>query len=161
MGAMHVLAPVFVQVALTFSLLMWMGKLRVEAVRGGVVRTSDIALGQPNWSPQIAQFNNAYRSQLELPVLFYLVSMLSLFTARASLTLVILAWFFVATRLLHTLVHVTTNNVVRRFFLFLAGTAVLILMWVVYGFDLYFGGAPSLVPLDIDALGGGIVQGDG
>jgi hypothetical protein len=161
MGATHVLAPVFVQVALTLCLLLWMGKLRVEAVRGGVVRSGDIALGEPNWRPQITQFNNAYRSQLELPLLFYLVSMLSLFTARASLTLVILAWLFVATRLLHALIHVTTNNVTRRFFLFLAGTVILILMWVIYGFDLYFGGAAGLAPLDIDALGGGALQGGG
>ena len=161
MGATQVLAPVFVQVALTFVLLLWMGKLRVEAVRGGVVRTSDIALGQANWPANIAQVNNAFRSQLEFPVLFYLVSMLSLFTARASLTLIVLAWLFVATRLLHALVHVTTNNVARRFFLFLAGAAVLIPMWVIYGLDLYFGGTAPLLPLDIDALGGGLLESGG
>ena len=54
-------------------------------------RAGDIALGQLNWPANIAQVNNAFRSQLELPVLFYLVSLLSLFTARSSLTLVVLA----------------------------------------------------------------------
>jgi hypothetical protein len=154
MGAAAVLAPVFVQVALTFGLIFWAGKLRVEAVRSGVVRPADIALGQPNWPPLATQVSNAYGNQLELPLLFHLVSMLSLFTARASMALVVLAWLFVATRLLHALIHVTTNNVSRRFFLFLGGAAILTLMWIIYAVDLYFGGSGTLPPLDVDALGG-------
>jgi hypothetical protein len=154
MGAASVLAPVFAQVALTLGLMFWMGQLRIGAVRSGAVRIGDIALGQQNWPQQATQVGNAYRSQFELPVLFYLVSVLSLFTARASVLLVVLAWLFVVSRLLHALIHVTTNNVSRRFFLFLAGAVILTLMWVVYGVDLYFGGSGPLPPLDVDALGG-------
>jgi hypothetical protein len=153
MGATQVLAPVFAQVALTFGLMLWMGRLRVSAIRSGAIRPGDIALGQPNWPQQATQVGNSYRSQFELPVLFYLVSLLSLFTARASATLVVLAWLFVATRLLHALIHVTTNNVPRRYFAFLAGALVLMLMWIVYFFDLYFGGSGPLLPLDLDSLG--------
>jgi hypothetical protein len=156
MGAASVLAPVFVQVALTLGLLFWMGKLRVGAVKSGAVRIGDIALGQQNWPQQATQVGNSYRSQFELPALFYLVSMLSLFTARASVLLVVLAWLFVVSRLLHALIHVTTNNVARRFFLFLAGAVILTLMWIVYGVDLYFGGSGPLPPLDVDALGGDV-----
>jgi hypothetical protein len=156
MGAASVLAPVFVQVALTLGLLFWMGQLRVGAVRSGAVRVGDIALGQQNWPQLATRVGNAYRSQFELPVLFYLVSLLSLFTARASLLLVVLAWLFVVSRILHTLIHVTTNNVSRRFFLFLAGAVILTLMWIVYGVDLYFGGSGPLPPLDVDALGGDV-----
>lgn len=154
MGAAAVLAPVFVQVTLTLGLLFWMGRLRVGAVRSGAVRMGDIALGQQNWPQQATQVGNSYRSQFELPVLFYLVSVLALFTARASVLLVVLAWLFVVSRLLHALIHVTTNNVPRRFFLFLAGAAILTLMWIVYAVDLYFGGSGELPPLDVDALGG-------
>ena len=152
MGATQVLAPVFVQVAVTFCLMVWMGKLRVDNIRHGTVRPGDIALGQQNWPARTTQIANAFHSQLELPVLFYLVSLLSLFTARASPTLVVLGWIFVVTRLLHALIHVTTNNVSRRFFLFFAGALILILMWVDYFFHLYFGGSTSLPPLDIEAL---------
>ena len=159
MGATQVLAPVFVQVALTLGLLLWMGKLRVADVRNGIVRPSDMALGQHVWPPQTTQITNAFRNQFELPVLFYLVSLLSLFTARSSLTLVVLAWLFVATRLLHALIHVTTNNVSRRFFLYLSGLLILILMWLVYFVHLYFGGAGTLPPLDMDALGINVPQG--
>lgn len=153
MGATHVLAPVFVQVGLTLGILLWMGRLRINAVRSGVVRTSDIALGQSNWPAHIMQFSNAFRSQFELPVLFYLISVLSLFTARTSVILVVLAWIFVATRFLHALVYVTTNNVSRRFLMYVVGLAVLVLMWLIFGTDLYLGGAGDGLPLDIEALG--------
>jgi hypothetical protein len=152
MGAAAVLAPVFVQVILTFALLLWLGKLRYEAVRSGTVQLRDIALDHSSYPPEIQQVANAFRNQFELPVLFYLVSLLSLFTARASLTLVVLAWLFALTRIFHALIYVTTNNVPRRFFTYFAGAVILIVMWLVYGASLYFGDSGSLPPLDIESL---------
>lgn len=152
MGATEVLAPVFAQIVLTFLLLFWMGKLRVAAVRKGEVHPGEVALGQPAWPPRIMQIGNAFRNQLELPILFYLVSLLALFTANATTTLVLLAWLFVATRYLHALIHVTTNNLARRFFFFFAGSVVLLAMWVVYFVQLYFGSSDHLPPLDLDAF---------
>jgi hypothetical protein len=132
MSITAVLAPVFVEVALTFALLFWLGTLRVRLVRSGAVKPRDVALGEPNWPPQVLQIANAYRSQLELPVLFYLVLVLAAFSGRASVALMVLAWLFVAARLLHALVHVTTNNLARRFALFLAGAVILAVMWLLF-----------------------------
>jgi hypothetical protein len=152
MGATQVLAPVFVQVALTFVLFLWMGRLRYADIRSGEVRPADVVLGQPNWSTKTTQLMNAFRNQFELPVLFYLVSVLALFTARAGMTLVALAWVFVVSRILHALIHVTTNNLRRRGILYAVGGFVLIAMWVDYFLELYFGSTATLPPLDMDAL---------
>jgi hypothetical protein len=132
-------APLFVQVALTFGLLFWSGTVRVGLVRSGAVRIRDIALREPNWPKHAAQIANAYQSQLELPVLFYLATVIAFFAARMSVTLVVLSWLFVASRLLHALVHVTTNNVGRRFFLFTTGAVILLAMWVLLVVDVVFG----------------------
>jgi hypothetical protein len=43
------LGPVFIQVALTFGLLYWLGPARVGAVKRGEVKVRDIALGQKVW----------------------------------------------------------------------------------------------------------------
>jgi hypothetical protein len=137
--ASTVLAPVFVQVLLTFALLTWMGYLRIAAVRAGIVHPRDVALGQPNWPPFILQVSNAYRNQLELPVLFYAAVALALVTATASTAFVVLAWIFVVLRLAHALIHVTTNRMSRRFFLFLAGALVLLLMWLQLAGEILFG----------------------
>ena len=139
LNASTVLAPVFVQVLLTLALLAWMGFLRVNAVRSGLVHPRDVALGQPNWPPLITQVSNAYRNQLELPILFYVLIALALVTASASTAMVVLSWVFVILRLAHALIHVTTNRMSRRFFLFLAGGAVLLVMWIIFAAQILFG----------------------
>ena len=139
-GAPAVLAPLFAQVALTFVLLFWSGILRFTTVTSGAVHGRDVALRQLNWPPHVAKVTNAFQNQLELPVLFYLVIVLAFFTAQATLSLVVLAWLFVATRVLHAVVHVTTNNLGRRFFAFFAGTLVLTAMWVIFILDTMLGG---------------------
>jgi hypothetical protein len=140
MSLATVFGPVFVQVALTFALLCWAGSVRVSMVRTGAVKMRDVALGQPNWPVRAAQITNAYENQLELPVLFYLLMILAFFSAHMTVTLVVLSWLFVASRLLHALIHVTTNEMRRRFFVFLAGVLILLLMWVLYLLDVLFGG---------------------
>ncbi len=127
-----VLAPLFVQVALTFALLIWLGVLRVRSVTGGAVRTRDIALGQPEWPEQAVKVANAYHNQLQLPLLYYLLVVLVMVVAPATPGMILLSWLFVASRILHALIHVTTNNITRRFFVFTAGLTILMLMWLIF-----------------------------
>jgi hypothetical protein len=124
-----VLLPLFVQVLLTFVLGFWMGSLRVFAVRRGEVASRDIALREPNWPPRIQQVANAYHNQLELPVLFYVLTILALFTRQADLIFVVLAWIFVALRIVHAFIHVTSNHVPSRGGIFILSAAVLAIMW--------------------------------
>jgi hypothetical protein len=125
-------APVFVQVGLTFVLLFWAGITRVRLVRSGVVKAADVALRQAKWPEKATLLINAYQNQLELPVLFYLLMVAAYFGGHMTLTLAVLSWLFVGSRLLHALVHVTTNAMGRRFFLFLAGALILLAMWIVF-----------------------------
>lgn len=126
------LLPLFVEVALTLGLIFWGGTLRVRAIRSGVTKVHDIALGQPAWPEQVTKVINAYHNQLQLPVLYYLLVALVLLVAPATPGMVVLSWLFVLSRLFHALIHVTTNNVPRRFFVFLAGAAILALMWLIF-----------------------------
>jgi hypothetical protein len=127
-----ILAPLFVEVTLTFVLLLWMARWRVSLIRSGQVRTSDIALREPNWPSHVTQVHNAYLNQFELPVLFYLLTVLSMITRHADLVFVLLAWVFVVLRLMHAYVHVSSNDVHRRGPLFGAGALVLIVMWAIF-----------------------------
>ncbi len=133
------LLPLFVQVALTLGLMFWAGTLRLRAIRSGTTKVHDIALGQPGWPEQATKVANAYHNQLQLPVLYYVLVALVLLVAPATPGMVVLSWLFVLSRLFHTLIHVTTNNVPRRFFVFLAGVAILTLMWLVFAATLFLG----------------------
>jgi hypothetical protein len=132
MSIQSVLAPLFVQVVLTFALLFWSGSVRTAATRRGEVKRSDDGLRESTWPAPIQRLSNAYQSQLELPVLFYVLTILAVLARKADLLFVLLAWVFVALRLLHAYVHVTNSYLAQRGVLFMAGAIVLAVMWVFF-----------------------------
>ena len=136
-----VLAPVFVQVLLTFVLLLWTGRVRFAAVRAGAVKAKDIALGERAWPPRVQQVANAFQNQFETPVLFYALVALAVLTRKADLLFVVLSWLFVLSRLAHAYVYATTNTLLVRFRIFLAGTLVLLAMWIVFAARILVSGA--------------------
>lgn len=127
-----ILAPLFVQIVLTFVLYSWMAYLRASAIRGRRVRMADIALREPNWPPHVLQVGNAAHNQLELPMLFYVLTILSIITRHADIVFVVLAWIFVLSRLAHAYVHTTSNDVRKRGPLFGIGLLVLMIMWLIF-----------------------------
>jgi len=132
MSIQAVLLPLFVEVALTFVLLYWMAYLRTSALQAGEVRLGDIALREPNWPPRATQIANAFHNQLELPVLFYVLTILAWITRHADLVFVVMAWVFVASRLVQAYIHVTDNDVRRRGLTFGVGALVLTIMWAIF-----------------------------
>lgn len=127
-----VLVPVFVQVALTFFLLFWMGSVRLRALRSREVSVAEVALRQPAWPERPTQISNAYDNQFQLPVLFYALVPMALITRKADLLFVVLSWMFVVTRLVHAAIHTTSNHMQRRFLAFVAGAIILVIMWIVF-----------------------------
>jgi hypothetical protein len=132
MPIQFVLLPLFVQVLLTFVLWNWMAYYRVTLVRGGEVHPRDVALRQPNWPPHVLKVNNAAHNQLEIPLLFYVLTILAIITRKADLVFVVLAWIFVLSRLVHAYIHVTSNRVSIRGPLFGIGLTVLMIMWIIF-----------------------------
>ena len=139
MTIQDVLLPLLVQVALTFVLGFWMAALRVQAIRSRVVHSRDVALREPNWPRRILQVQHAYHNQLELPVLFYVLTILAWITKTADLLFVLLAWVFVVFRVIHAWIHVTDNNMPRRGMVFIASAVVLCVMWVIFGIHIVIG----------------------
>jgi len=132
MSIQAVLLPLFVEVALTFVVLYWMAYLRTGALQAGEVRLRDIALREPNWPPRATQVANAFQNQLELPVLFYVLTILAWITRHADLLFVVMAWVFVASRLVQVYIHVTGNDVRQRGLAFGVGALVLTIMWAIF-----------------------------
>jgi hypothetical protein len=143
MSVPAILLPLFVQVFLTFALLIWMASVRGRALRGGEVRPVDIALRQRAWPERVEQVGNAFANQLELPILFYVLVALALFTRKADFLFVVMSWMFVATRLFHAFVH-TGSNVVRiRGGAFAVGAIILLVMWIIFAARILFAGMPG------------------
>jgi hypothetical protein len=138
MSISAILAPLFVQVGLTFVLLFWMGRSRIAVLRSGGVKVKDIALGERVWPVKVQQVANAFHNQFELPILFYGLVALALITRKADLAFVVMAWIFVATRLVHAYIFTTSNRVSQRFMAFLAGAVILMLMWILFAVRIFF-----------------------
>jgi hypothetical protein len=127
-----ILYPVFAQIALTFYLLFRMAYMRTTLLKSREVRAGDIALDNSRWPDRPRQFANAYANQFELPVLFYVLCLIATQTgAGANIFLVILAWAFVVTRLVHAYIHTTSNRVMRRGTAFGLGGLILLIMAVI------------------------------
>ena len=127
-----ILLPVFVQVGLTFTLLLWMAGARGKALSGGEVKPRDIALRQPNWPAHATAIGNCYANQFEVPVLFYVLIALALPLRHADLIIVMLSWVFVVTRFVHAGIFVTSNDVRTRSLAWFAGVLVLLAMWLYF-----------------------------
>ncbi len=127
-----VMAPVLVLVLMTFALLIMTGLARVNALRAGQVKIADIALGQNAWPGRTAQIGNSYNNQMQLPLLFYVLVAFVLLTGKQDYLFIASEWLFVILRIGHAAIHVTSNNVPRRFYLFAAGVVVLLMMWIWY-----------------------------
>lgn len=132
MSIRFVLLPLFVEVLLTFGLYFWMAWLRTAAIRSRTVRMRDIALREPNWPRHVLQVGNAAHNQLETPLLFYVLTILSILTHHADVVFVVLAWVFVLSRIAHAYVHTTSNDVRKRGPLFGIGLMVLAVMWLIF-----------------------------
>ena len=111
MSIQMVLLPVFVQIALTFGLLLWMARGRAAA-RGE--KPKDIA------------------NEFELPVLFYVLIALALPLRHADFLIVVLSWVFVVTRFVHAGIFVNSNDVRQRSLAWFAGALVLLVMWIYF-----------------------------
>lgn len=138
MSIQIILMPLFVEVALTFGLLFWMARSRIGAVKSGQVKMGDVALGQLNWPAKAQQISNCYHSQFQLPVLFYVLTLLEIVLHQADLLFVVLAWLFVLSRLVHAYIHTGTNYVRHRFNAFAAGVFILLAMWIIFAVRILF-----------------------
>lgn len=132
MSIQSVLLPLFVQVLLTFAVMFGMMYYRTRALASGETRLSEIAMREPNWPKRATQFANAFSNQFELPVLFYVLTILAIITRHADMLFVTLAWLFVVFRILQAAIHVTNNDVRLRGGFYGVGALVLVIMWVIF-----------------------------
>ena len=123
------IAAILAQGFIAFVLLWALGVIRVPMVAGGKMPVRDIALSRDPWPEQEKRVSNAFDNQFQLPVLFYVASGLGLYFG-ASWVEVVIAWLFVAARVVHALVFATSNNVVQRFSAYTVCFAALVVFWI-------------------------------
>ena len=139
MPVQFVLLPLFVEVALTLGLLVWLFLLRRDDLVSRTVHPSKIALREPNWPQHTQQVAHSFSNQFELPVLFYVLTILEIITRHADIVFIVLAWIFVIARLGQAYVHTTSNRVMLRGSWYGISALALIVMWIVFAVRIMLG----------------------
>ncbi|MFT3987310.1 MAPEG family protein [Aestuariivirga sp.] len=131
------MAPIFVHVALT----AWVGartiRARIAAVRAGEARMKEIAVDTKAWPVPVRLLGNNFDNQFDVPMMWYGCCAMIVATRLADWALGILSCLFVLTRIVHAAIHTGSNDIPMRMRSFLAGFAVLAVMWVWFGIRLF------------------------
>lgn len=137
MEAQVIFYPVGALILWTLIILIAMGSRRMAAVREGRVAAGYYKLYRgAEEPPHLAALGRHFHNLLELPPLFYITVVIAYLTIAVDEIMLGLAWAFVASRFLHSLVHITSNKVPLRFLLFLIGVLILAAMVILILFRL-------------------------
>ena len=128
---MSILYPSFALALLTFVVLFMIPIRRVAAIKKGQAKVSDYALGEPANGPLSVQLpNRNLMNLLEVPVLFYVASLMIYVTQSHTRAMLTLAWVYVGCRYIHSAIHLTYNHVTHRVAAFALSNLALIALWV-------------------------------
>lgn len=126
-----ILWPTFALVLLIFLVLVTLAAQRFRHVRANPPSPEDVATSaaaKTYFEPVEAPANNL-ANLFEIPVLYFALVPLLLLFRHAGHFEVLLAWIYVALRVVHSLIHIGRGKVVGRFMVYLASCLVLAIMW--------------------------------
>jgi hypothetical protein len=122
---------VVLQVLLTLVVMLLMARRRFSAAKNRELPYKAFKLMDlTGASDKVITAGRSFDNQFQLPLLYVFAVLFVLQFAVADLTLVIIGWLFVLSRLAHAYVHVSFNSVRLRFTFYLVGALLLVLFWL-------------------------------
>lgn len=105
--------------------------VRINSVRTGQMSPKYFKYMKGDEVPEAVTITSrAFSNQFEVPVLFYVVTVLYIFLMRFDAVGFYLAWLFVFSRYIHAYIHLTYNHIIHRLIAFLVGFICVIIMWI-------------------------------
>lgn len=128
-----IFAPMGALAFLTFTVLGLIPLRRFRAGARQEVTADDFKLGESAKVPaHVSIPNRNYMNLLELPVLFYVASLMFFVTGKVDALVLGVGWTYVGLRVVHSAIHLTYNRVMHRLTPFAISNAVLIAYWVIF-----------------------------
>jgi len=135
MGQHLIFAPMGALACLTFVALVMIPIRRFAAVGAGRAQTDDFKFGESAQVPgDVSIPNRNCMNLLELPVLFYVACLMYDLTSRVDGYVLMIAWVYVGLRAMHSIIHLTYNNVRHRLIPFAISNVVLAAFWMHFFF---------------------------
>lgn len=137
MSQTSILLPAMTLAGWTLCVVLLIPRRRFKAARAGHVTAHDFKYGESSRVPLgVSIPNRNLMNLLEVPVLFYFVTIVAFVTQLADPVAVVLAWVYVGLRVLHSLIHLTYNNVMHRLVAYAASNGILVVIWLQLGIGL-------------------------
>jgi len=133
------LIPLLAQVALTFIVMLVLylrriAEMKAKRIHPQKAKTRSSAHGVLTDSESAADnLSNLFES----PVLFYTAILVTLMLMVQDPVVVALAWIYVASRYIHSFIHITYNRVMHRFSVFIFSSFALLAIWVRLGWIIF------------------------
>lgn len=125
-----ILLPVVALVVLTASVWVALFMTRVGEMRARRIRPQSLATrAQAATALARSAPSDNFMNLFELPVLFYVLALALYATNLVDGLYLGLAWLYVLLRYVHSLIHLTYNRVMHRFYVFAASGIVLWILW--------------------------------
>jgi hypothetical protein len=129
----RIFVPVAVLAIWTVLVVFLTGLRRVQAVRAGRVPRGAFRFGESAEVPaDVVVVNRHLMNLLEMPILFYVVALGFYVTQYVEASIVGLAWAYVALRLMHSFIHLTSNRIIPGLMTFAAGNVALAALWIMF-----------------------------
>jgi hypothetical protein len=125
--------PLVLQVLLTFAVGFRLMHARMQEMKARGIRPEDLRTrvdSAARFEKSRATADN-FQNLFEFPVLFYVLVIVAHLTGAVSWLLLTLLLLFVASRIVHSVVHLSYNKVMHRFLAFVVGVVTLFAGWVV------------------------------
>ena len=131
MDASSIVFPAVAMFMLTASVIAYLGRSRLAAIRSGDVSIRYYRrYNEGEQTPRLQVIGRHAQNHFEVPVLFYIVILFLYVTNAVTPVTVALAWLYFASRCVHSFIHLGSNNVTHRFIAFAVSGLVLISLWI-------------------------------
>jgi len=120
--------PVVAQIILTFIVYMLLPIAKKRVLKTIDVDLARRALHNDAWPDSVLKISNNVQNQFESPVLFYALCFMLWALNVVSVFALLVAWAYVVLRVIHVFVHTGSNEIPIRKKVFMASTALLIVL---------------------------------
>ncbi len=131
MRAEAIFGPVCILALWTGAILALTGWRRIHGTVVGRIPPRAFKFGDsPEVPADVVVVNRNLMNLLEMPVLFYVACIALYVTRQLQPGMLVLAWIYVLLRIVHSLIHVTSNRIIPRLISFATSNFVLLAIWI-------------------------------
>ncbi len=132
----------YLQMAMAFYyfyillILFGMFLVRKTAIQNNEVDMSHFKSYSGNTTEKLMIFQNHYNNQFQIPMVFFVVCLLTMQQHKTTSLTLILATLFITSRMIHSFIHLTSNHIIYRTLSYFSGVIIVGVMFIILLIDI-------------------------